>query len=64
MDFLDRLKAELSDLEERHKKLTMFLANEANQKKTGGYQWGLLVGQSVAMDVYRNILELRIRDLE
>jgi hypothetical protein len=62
--FLERLKAEKSELEEKLTKLTSFIANPENKTVTGEDQWVLLKYQRMLMKGYSDTLAQRIRLIE
>lgn len=65
-DFENRLFLEFSELDERFRKLTVFLENEENEEKRraiGEKHLALMYYQHSGMEVYRNALMDRINDL-
>lgn len=61
--FLGRLKKEHSDLSNRYDRLAQFLRSEISGD-VSDRQIELLGNQAAAMAIYRNVLQLRIDDLE
>lgn len=62
MTFLDRLTQETSELQEKLDKLRAFIFTD-NYKSLSEVQQDLLAKQSVAMNEYLTILNLRLQDL-
>ena len=61
--FLDRLKQEQQELQEKKIKLADFLSKPDAKDKVGHVQHMLLVTQLTIMNSYNTVLEARILDL-
>lgn len=61
--FIERLKKEYYDLQDKTVKLAEFLFQNGIAEKIGDYQYELLNIQHVTMIAYQKILNLRIKEL-
>ena len=64
MDIIERLDQERGDLKFRLNKLTLFLHEQEKTQTVSDEQIDLLYRQRLFMQGYKNILDLRIGDLE
>lgn len=64
MDIIERLDQERGELKFRLDKLTLFLHEQEKTQTVSDEQIDLLYRQWLFMQGYKNILDLRINDLE
>ncbi|RXA58163.1 crAss001_48 related protein [Limosilactobacillus mucosae] len=63
VDIIERLDQERAELEHRLEKLIVFLNKQEKEQTVSDYQLDLLHRQWLHMQGYKNILDLRIDDL-
>lgn len=64
MDIIERLDQERGELEYRINRLSLFLHEQEKTQTVSDEQIDLLYRQRLFMQGYKNILDLRINDLE
>lgn len=64
MDLVSKLENERDELKLRLDKLTLFLDKQRKEQTVSDEQIDLLYRQRIFMQGYKNILDLRIGDLE
>ncbi len=64
MDILERLDQERGELEYRINRLALFLHEQEKTQTVSDEQINLLYRQWLFMQGYKNVLDMRIRDLE
>ena len=62
--FLDRLRKEKDELQDKYDKLDTFLNKDDASIKVGYTQYNLLINQKIVMEKYLEILDKRIEDLD
>ena len=64
IDIIERLDQERAELKFRLDKLTLFLDKQKKEQTISDLQLNLLNRQRLFMQGYKNVLDMRIRDLE
>lgn len=64
IDIIERLDQERAELKFRLDKLTLFLDKQKKEQTVSDLQLNLLNRQRLFMQGYKNVLDMRIRDLE
>nr|WP_278769319.1 hypothetical protein [Limosilactobacillus mucosae] len=64
MDIIERLDQERGELEYRINRLALFLHEQEKTQTVSDKQIDLLYRQRLFMQGYKNVLDMRIRDLE
>lgn len=64
MDIIERLDQERGELKLRLDKLTLFLHEQKKEQTVSDLQLNMLNRQWLFMQGYKNVLDMRIRDLE
>ena len=64
MDIIERLDQEHGELEYRINRLALFLHEQEKTQTVSDKQIDLLYRQRLFMQGYKNVLDMRIRDLE
>ncbi len=64
VDIIERLNQERAELKFRLDKLILFLDDQKKEQTVSDLQLNLLNRQRLFMQGYKNVLDMRIRDLE
>lgn len=64
MDIIERLDQERAELKFRLDKLSLFLDEQKKEQTVSDLQLNMLNRQRLFMQGYKNVLDMRIRDLE